>query len=104
MTAVGETAGRPDTAPTPAAPQPRSRLPFAGRRWEAADFVVGLTAALVFIILAIFVLLCIQGYQQTLNSARNRAQTTADVVASPADWLLGGGFAALRLIESKLAF
>ena len=103
MTAVGETAG-PDTAPTPAAPQPRSRLPFAGRRWEAADFVVGLTAALVFIILAIFVLLCIQGYQQTLNSARNRAQTTADVVASQADWLLGGGFAALRLIESKLAF
>jgi two-component sensor histidine kinase len=103
MTAAGETVGS-DTARSPAPPQPQRRLPLAGRRWEAADAVVALTAALVFVIAGIFVLLCIQGYQQTISNARDRAQTTADVVASQADWLLGGGFTALRLIESKLAF
>ncbi len=103
MTIAGDAVDS-DTTSTPAPPTPQGRLPFAGRRWEAADVVVGLTSALVFVIFAIFALLCIQGYQQTLQSARNRAQTTADVVASQADWLLGGGLTALRLIESKLAF
>ena len=100
MSAVGGAATSEASAPAPRKPA----MPLLGRPLEPADAVVALASALVLVIFAIFVLLCIQGYQQTLNNARNRAQTTADVVASQADWLLGSGFTALRLIESKLAF
>ena len=81
---------------------PRWRL--LKRRWEAADTVIALAVALIIVIFAFFAFLCIQGFQQTLNSARARAQTTADIVASQAGWLIGSGFAALELIDSKLAF
>jgi two-component sensor histidine kinase len=102
VTAIGEAVGDP-AAKAPAPRQP-GRLPFRGRRWEAADSVIAFAAALVFVIFAIFALLCIQGFQATIANARVKAQTTSDIVASQADWLLGGGFAALRLLDSKLAF
>ena len=90
-----------DAMSTPAPRKPGGWRPLAGRRWEAADTVIAFASALVFVIFAVFLALCIQGYQQTLDGARARAQTTAEVVASQAAWLLGGGFAALRLIDSK---
>jgi two-component sensor histidine kinase len=74
------------------------------RRWEAADTVIALAGGLIIVIFAIFGLLCWQGFGQTIESAKKRAQTSADIVATQSSWLLGGGLAALRLIESKLAF
>ena len=84
-------------------PQGRQE-PRARRRWEAADTVIALVSALIIVIFAIFGFLCWQGFGQALESARNRAQTTADIVATQSSWLLGGGLAALRIVESKLAF
>lgn len=66
--------------------------------------MIALALALIVGIFAFFAFLCVQGYQQTLNNARVRAQTTADIVATQTGWLVGGGFAALQLIDSKLAF
>lgn len=97
MTAIGE------DAPAAARTSP-SWWPFARRRWEAADTVIALALALIIGIFAFFTFLCVQGFQQTLDGARVRAQTTADIVATQASWLVGGGFAALELVDAKLAF
>jgi two-component sensor histidine kinase len=97
MSAIGERA--------PAASKTSSTWwPFAKRRWEAADTVIALAVALIVGVFAFFAFLCVQGYQQTLSGARVRAQTTADIVATQANWLLGSGVAALELIDSRLAF
>ncbi len=98
MSAVGE------AAPAAPAKRPTSWWPFAKRRWEAADTVVALAGAIIIGIFAIFTLLCVSGYQQTLDSARLKAQTTADIVATQVGWLLGSGFAALQLVDARLAF
>jgi two-component sensor histidine kinase len=91
-----------DSADVP--PNRRYRLPILHRRWEAADTVIALASVLIISIFAIFALLCVSGYQQTLNGARTRAQTTADIVATQASWLLGSGFAALQLVDARLSF
>jgi two-component sensor histidine kinase len=74
------------------------------RRWEAADTVIALAGGLIIVIFAIFGFLCWQGYASTIQNAKVRAQTTANIVATQAGWLLGGGLTSLRLIEAKLAF
>ncbi|HZY68035.1 MAG TPA: histidine kinase dimerization/phosphoacceptor domain -containing protein [Devosia sp.] len=94
----------PEIGSAPAAGRSPGWLPFAGRRWEAADGVIVAAVLLVVGIFAFFTLLCVQGYQQTLESARVRAQTTAEIVGTQVDWLLGSGFTALALIDAKLAF
>lgn len=93
-------------APIAAAPTAKasSWWPFANRRWEAADTVIAVVNALILIIFAIFAFLCVQGFSSTIESAKTRAQTSADIVATQASWLLGSGLTTLRLIESKLAF
>ncbi len=102
MTAAGEQAA--DAVIGRRGDGPRTPRRLLGRRWEAADTVVALSAALVVIIFAVFGFLCWQGYGQTLDAARAKSQRAADLVASQAGWMLGGSLAALELIESKLAF
>ncbi len=88
-------AGNTTTSSTAARPR---------RRWEAADTVIALTTGLIIVIFAIFFFLCWQGFGQTIENAKKRAQTTADIVATQASWMIGGGISALRIVESKLAF
>ncbi|MEO6015417.1 MAG: histidine kinase dimerization/phosphoacceptor domain -containing protein, partial [Devosia sp.] len=76
---------------------------FLKRNWEAADTVIALASGLVFIIFAVFLFLCVQGYGTTIRNAENRAQTASDVVSDQVEWMVGSGLAALQLIESKLA-
>jgi two-component sensor histidine kinase len=102
MTAIGEDTGG---TTVPAAPKAPIRLwPFAKRRWEAADTVIAVVSTLIVVIFAVFAFLCIQGFGTTLEAAKKRAQVSADIVATQSSWLLGSGLAALRLVESKLAF
>ena len=96
-------AAAPEITAPPAARQPRW-WPFAKRRWEAADTVIAVVGVFIVVIFAVFLFLCWQGFGTTLESARKRAQTSADIVATQASWLLGSGLTALRLIDSKLAF
>ena len=91
------------TAPNASTPD-RSWWPFASRRWEAADTVIAVVSALIFVIFTVFAFLCIQGFGTTLEAAKKRAQVSADIVATQGSWLLGSGLTALRLIDSKLAF
>jgi two-component sensor histidine kinase len=93
----------PDVAVPPRMKAP-SWLPLGGRHWEAADTVIAVVSALIIIIFAIFFFLCWQGFGTTLEGAKKRAQTSADIVATQASWVLGSGLTSLRLIESKLAF
>jgi two-component sensor histidine kinase len=103
MTAIGENAGGPTASATPAPKAPSRWWRFAKRRWEAADTVVALVSALIFVIFAVFVALCIQGFATSVNSAQTRAQTAADIVAQETVWLTGSVVSALDLIETKLA-
>jgi two-component sensor histidine kinase len=81
-----------------------SRTRTAKRKWEAADTVIALAGGLILIIFGIFAFLCWQGYATTIQNAKTRAQTSADIVATQTAWLVGSGLASLRLIEAKLAF
>jgi two-component sensor histidine kinase len=102
MTAIGNETGG---ASAPASPKAPIQLwPFARRRWEAADTVIAVASSLIIVIFAIFTFLCVQGFGTTLEAAKKRAQVSADIVATQSSWLLGSGLAALRLVESKLAF
>ncbi|RYE08611.1 MAG: hypothetical protein EOP22_12800 [Hyphomicrobiales bacterium] len=73
------------------------------RRWEAADTVIAAVGALVFIILAFFVFLCIQGYASSQAQAHTRAQAAADIVANEIKWVAGSSLTALQLVAEKLA-
>jgi two-component sensor histidine kinase len=74
-------------APTVKLPQPKVP-PKARRRWEAADTVIALVVSLVILIVAIFALLCFQGYYSTIESAKTRAQAAADIIAEETRWVI----------------
>ena len=80
------------------------RAATAKRKWEAADTVIALAGGIIIIIFGIFAFLCWQGYMNTIENAKTRAQTSADIVATQTAWLVGSGLTSLRLIEAKLAF
>ena len=94
-----------DTMTAPVKPPARGPLlpPFT-RRWEAADTVIALSGGLIITIFAVFAFLCVQGFSQAIETAKVRASTTADIVATQTSWLIGGGLTALRLVDAKLAF
>ena len=104
MTAIGENAAGPTAPAAPAPKVPLSWWPFAKRRWEAADTVIAVVSALIIVIFAIFFFLCVQGFGTTLEGAKKRAQTSADIVATQSSWLIGSGLTTLRLLDAKLAF
>jgi two-component sensor histidine kinase len=102
MTAVGENV-EGTTLPSAPTPKATSRWwPFATRRWEAADTVIALVSALIFVIFAVFVGLCVQGYATSVASAKTRAQTAANIVAQETSWLTGLVLSALDVVETKL--
>ena len=74
----------------------------ARRRWEPADVVVAVTTVLLVIVFAIFAFLCWQGYAATLNTARTKAQTAADIVGNEAQWMLGSGLALLTHVAETV--
>jgi two-component sensor histidine kinase len=80
------------TAP---ASRPRLRWPLG-----AATTVIAINSALIVIIFAIFAVLCVQGYQTTLQQAEAKAQSAADVVAQEAAWMIGGAHGLLEQIAA----
>jgi len=75
----------------------------ARRRWGAADTVVAASVGLVAIIVAIFVLLCFQGYGTTLQVAKLRAQNAALSVAEGAHWTIAATMASLDAAAAQVA-
>ncbi|WP_423069043.1 sensor histidine kinase [Devosia sp. CN2-171] len=72
------------------------RKPAWPRKWEQADTVVAFGSLLVATIVAIFVLLCFQGYDTTVNEAKARAQRAAAIVAEGVEWILAATKAPLE--------
>ncbi|MEO8756528.1 MAG: histidine kinase dimerization/phosphoacceptor domain -containing protein [Devosia sp.] len=62
--------------------------------------VIALAIGLIALILAIFGFLCWQGYGTTLDNARVKAQTAADIIADDTEWALGGSLSALHLVAN----
>lgn len=58
------------------------------RRWETADTVVAISAALLVAVFAIFGFLVWQGYSRTLDNARRNVGDAADIVATESKWFL----------------
>jgi two-component sensor histidine kinase len=75
----------------------RPRLPWP---LDPAATVVVLAGGLIFVIVAIFVFLCFQGYATTIEGAKAKAQSATDVVAQNIDLTLDGGLAALKLVAA----
>jgi two-component sensor histidine kinase len=73
------------------------------RRWEYADLIVASAVALVVIIFAVFALLIWQGYAQTINSAKARAETAAANIANEAQWVVSANLVFLDRVERGLA-
>src|SRR5688500_15591719 len=97
VTAVGERA-----APTTPNASPKW-WSLIGRRWEAADFVVVAAAALVVVIFAVFIGLCIHAFGSTVNTSKTRAMAASETIAQEMDWLSGSVLAALDLVDAKLS-
>lgn len=85
------------TAPT-GLPQGRK-----GWRPDAAAALVAASAALVFAIIGIFVLLCFQGYDTTLMTARTKAQRAADSVAEGTRWIITSALTTLSGVADTAA-
>lgn len=74
-----------------------------GRRWEAADTVVGASLALVASMTAIFVLLCIQGYGTTLEASKSRAERAASVMAEGSRWIVSATLSSLENVADEVS-
>ncbi len=76
---------------------PAAVVPRRIWRWGPPATVVALAGALVFIIFAVFAFLCVQGYGTTIDMAKAKAQTAADIVADDVDSVIDGARAVLLL-------
>jgi two-component sensor histidine kinase len=72
------------------------------RRWEAADTVIAASAALVAIIVGIFLVLCIEGYASTIKGAMERGQRAASAVAEGTRWIVASARVTLDSIAISL--
>jgi two-component system, sensor histidine kinase PdtaS len=77
-------------------------LPKAKPRWEAADSVIAASSGLVAIIVGVFVLLCLQGYNNAIENSKIRAQTAADVVAEGTRWAVSSALATLDGVAASI--
>jgi two-component sensor histidine kinase len=68
------------------------------RLWTPGNIVIALSVGLIFVIFAIFALLCVQAYSSTVDGAKAKAQSAADAVANETAWMLGGAHAVLTQI------
>ena len=80
----------PTTAGTPASEQHAAALRRG--RWSAADAIIAGATALVVVIVGVFVLLSVQGYETTIETNKQKALTAARVAAEQTRWV----FAATR--------
>lgn len=76
------------------------RLPWI-RLGPAASIVV-LSAVLLAIIFGIFAFLCVQGYDNALRQAEQRAQSSAEVMAEHAEWIIGSSLGLLDSVDFQL--
>lgn len=86
-------------------PESDAQPPMARHRlWrlDPAASVVVLASALIFVIVAIFVFLCFQGYGTTIEAARERAQSATDVVSNDIDLALDSGRTVLQLVAATV--
>jgi len=72
------------------------------RRWEAADTVVAASVGLVALIVVVFVVLCLQGYDTTLAGAKARAQRAAEAIAEGSRWTIAATMASLEAAAAQL--
>jgi hypothetical protein len=75
----------------------------SGPRWKfgAADAVVAGSTVLVFAIVGVFVLLCFQGYSQTIEEAKEKAQRAASVVADGSRWVVNSARSVLENASAR---
>ena len=73
-------------------------LPEVAPRRSPAGIVIGLALTLIAVIFAVFAFLCWQGYGTTIEGAKAKAQTAADLVADDTRLAFGSGLTALRFI------
>lgn len=76
---------------------PRKRL------WSPANVVVATAVVLTCVVFAIFGYLCWLGYGATLEQAKTKAQSAADVVASEARWMIGSAHLLLEHLAGTAA-
>ncbi|MBN9309861.1 histidine kinase dimerization/phosphoacceptor domain -containing protein [Devosia sp.] len=88
---------------TQASPLSRPQGKRQRRRWEAADTVVASSVVLVAGIVAVFVFLCFQGYDTTIEQTRSRAERAAGVIAEGSRWVVSATLAALQGAATQLA-
>jgi two-component system, sensor histidine kinase PdtaS len=72
------------------------------RRWEAADTVIAGSAALIAIIVAIFVLLCVQSYGSIIEETKDRGQRAASAVAEGTRWVVSSALVILDGVAASL--
>lgn len=72
------------------------------RRWQAADAVIIAAVALVAGIVGIFVLLCFQGYDRTLETTKERAEVAASVVAEQTRWVFAAARSSLDQLQAQI--
>ena len=75
-------------------------LPVVKVRRSPAAIVIGLAVALIAVIFAIFAFLCWQGFGTTIDQAKAKAQTAADLVAEDTRLTFGSGVTALHFIAN----
>jgi two-component sensor histidine kinase len=85
------------------APVVQGKAKPSGSRWKfgAADAVVAGSTLLVFAIVGVFVLLCIQGYSQTIEGAKEKAQRAASVVADGSRWVVNSARSVLENASAR---
>ena len=76
--------------------------PPTKRRLGAPDIIVVATAALVFVIVGIFVLLCFQGYDTTIANTKERGQRAASAVAEGARWIVSTALVTLDSVAASV--
>lgn len=79
-----------------ALPQQATRRLGLGRAWETADTIIAGSILLVSIIIGVFVVLCFQGYDTTIEEAKSRAQRAASVVAEGSRWVVASARTAVE--------
>ncbi|MEQ1770941.1 MAG: histidine kinase dimerization/phosphoacceptor domain -containing protein [Devosia sp.] len=72
--------------------------------WEAADWVIAGSLALVAAIALIFTLLCVQGFSTTIEGTKTRGQAAAGTMAGLTSWVIGSNLSLARGAASAIDF
>ncbi len=72
-------------------------------RFEPADAVIAGSSLLVAAIVAVFVLLCIQGYSTTIQQTREKSERAAMIVADGSKWIVASTLSVLETSVARFA-